>query len=125
MVKRRKSKVTPPPAGYPLDRSVRLVAGAWTAHIIWYLREGGRCFTELQHDVAGISPKVLTERLRRLERDGVIERNTKPTSPPTVWYSLTAGGQELSQALVRVADIARRLKPLRTGAPPVIMKPEA
>ena len=124
MVKRRKSTVPPPPSQYPLDECVRLISGAWTAHVIWYLREGGRCFTELHHDLSGVSAKVLTDRLRKLERGGVIERHSKPTSPSTIWYSLTPAGQELSQALANVAAIAQSLKPRQT-APPVIMKPEA
>ena len=87
-----------------------LLSGAWTAHVIWYLREGGRCFTELQNDMAGVSAKMLTARLRQLEQAGVIERTTKPTSPPTVWYALTPTGKELGQALTSVVDIAQRLK---------------
>lgn len=89
---------------------MRLLAGAWAAHVIWYLREGERCFTELQTDIAGVSAKMLANRLRRLEREGVIERLAKPTSPPTVWYSLTPVGQELCGALINVVDIAQRLK---------------
>ena len=89
---------------------MRVLAGAWTAHVIWYLREGERCFTELQIDIGGVSAKMLTNRLRRLEREGIIGRSTKPTSPPTVWYSLTPTGLELSRALVNVVDVAQRLK---------------
>lgn len=110
MVKRRKSKVPPPPSGCPLNQCMRLLAGAWTADVIWYLREGERCFTELQTDIRGVSAKMLTNRLRKLERDGVIERLTRRTSPPTVWYSLTPVGQELCGALVNVVDVAQRLK---------------
>lgn len=109
MVKRRKSKVPPPPSECPLNECMRLLGSAWTAHVIWYLREGERCFTELQTDIVGISARVLTNSLRKLERNGVIERFTKPTSPPTVWYALTPVGQELSGALVHVVDIAQRL----------------
>ena len=90
---------------------MRVLAGAWTARVIWYLREGERCFTELQIDIGGVSAKMLTNRLRKLEHEGIIERSTKPTSPPTVWYSLTPGGQELCAALVNVIDVAQRLKP--------------
>jgi len=110
MVKRRRSKVPPPPSDRPLHQCIRLLAGAWTADVIWYLREGRRCFTELQTDLKGISAKMLTSRLRKLERDGVIERFSRPTSPPTVWYVLTPVGQELCGALDRVVDIAQRLK---------------
>ena len=110
MVKRRKSKVPPPPSECPLSECMRLLAGTWTADVIWYLRDGGRCFTELSNDIAGVSAKMLADRLRKLERNGVIARHTKATSPPTVWYSLTPVGHELSGALVNVVDIAQRLK---------------
>ena len=109
MVKRRKSKVLPPPSARPLRECTRLLAGAWTADVIWYLREGERCFTELQNDLQGVSAKVLTSCLRRLEQDGVIQRLTRPTTPPTVWYLLTPVGHELSGALTNVVEIAQRL----------------
>jgi DNA-binding HxlR family transcriptional regulator len=89
---------------------MRVLAGAWTAHVIWYLREGERCFTELQLDVGTVSAKMLTNCLRKLERERIIARSTKPTSPPTVWYGLTPGGQELCSALVNVINVAQRLK---------------
>jgi DNA-binding HxlR family transcriptional regulator len=89
---------------------MRLLAGAWTADVIWYLREGKRCFTELQTDIAGVSAKMLTNRLRKLEGNGVIERFMMQTSPPTVWYVLTPVGQELCGVLVNVVDIGQRLR---------------
>jgi len=94
---------------------MRLIAGAWTAHVIWYLREGERCFTELQHDIPGISAKMLTARLRKLEKEGVLRRITRATSPPTVWYGLTETGTELCRALTNVIEIAQRLKPSAPG----------
>src|SRR4051812_20103115 len=60
MVKRRKSRVPPPPAECPLGDCMRVLAGAWTAHVIWYLRGGERCFTELQLDIGKVSAKILT-----------------------------------------------------------------
>jgi DNA-binding HxlR family transcriptional regulator len=78
--------------------------------VIWYLREGERCFTELRTDLSGVSAKMLTTRLRRLEQEGIVERRPKPTSPPTIWYALTPVGQELSGALTSVVEVAQRLK---------------
>jgi DNA-binding HxlR family transcriptional regulator len=89
---------------------MKLIGSAWTADVIWYLREGERCFTELQTDLNGVSAKVLTTRLRTLQREGVLERVTRSTSPPTVWYTLTPLGQELRRALVEVVEIAQRLR---------------
>ncbi|MBL8233648.1 MAG: helix-turn-helix transcriptional regulator [Bryobacterales bacterium] len=97
---------------------MKLLAGAWTAEVIWYLRGGERCFTELQTDLRGVSAKVLTGRLRKLENGGVIERLPKKTSPPTVWYTLTPVGQELFGALSTVIDIGQRLKASRTPRKP-------
>lgn len=111
MVKRRKSKVSPPPSECPLNACMRLLGSAWSAHVIWYLREGERCFSELQSDIAGISAKVLADSLKKLEHNGIIARSMKLTSPPTVWYALTPIGQELSGALVNVVHIAQKLHP--------------
>jgi DNA-binding HxlR family transcriptional regulator len=61
-------------------------------------------------DIGQISAKTLTNRLRKLESEGIIARSTKPTSPPTVWYGLTPVGRELRAALVNVIDVAQRLK---------------
>jgi DNA-binding HxlR family transcriptional regulator len=116
MVKRRKSKVAPPPSAGALRECTRLLAGAWTADVIWYLREGDRCFTELRSDLKGVSAKMLTSRLRRLESLGVIERHAKPTSPPTSWYVLTPAGHELCGALTNVVEIAQRLRQKQTSA---------
>ena len=77
MVKRSKSKVSPPPSEWPLNQCVRLIVGAWTADVIWYLREGKRCFTELQTDLKGVSAKMLTNRLRKLKRDGSGQRGLR------------------------------------------------
>lgn len=96
---------------------MRMLAGAWTGHVLWYLRKGERCFTELQIDIGKISAKILTNRLRKLEREGVIERSTKPTSPPTVWYSLTPVGEELCLALVNVIEVGQRLKRTQATGP--------
>ena len=109
MVKRRKTSVSPPPPGCPLKECVRLLAGAWTADVIWYLREGERCFTELRTDLKGVSAKMLTARLRRLEREGIVERRQKPTSPPTIWYALTPPGHDLAEVLTNVVAVAQRL----------------
>jgi DNA-binding HxlR family transcriptional regulator len=110
MVKKRRTTVAPPPNDCPLDQCIRLLAGAWTADVIWYLRDDRRCFTELQSDLRHVSAKMLTSRLRKLEKDGVVERFTMPTSPPTVWYALTPLGHELYQALAQIVDIGQRLK---------------
>jgi DNA-binding HxlR family transcriptional regulator len=110
VVKRRKTRVSPPPSGCPLKECVRLLGGAWTADVIWYLGEGERCFSELRTDLKGVSAKMLTTRLRTLEREGIVERHRKPTSPPTIWYALTPVGHDLCVALANIVGVAQRLK---------------
>ena len=94
---------------------MKLIGAAWTAEIIWYLREGERCFTELQTDLRGVSAKVLASRLRALTGEGIIQRSTQATSPPTVWYGLTPLGQELCAALVNLVEAGQRLRRARSA----------
>jgi DNA-binding HxlR family transcriptional regulator len=115
MVPRRKSKAPPPPPDCPLKRCMGYISGAWTPNIIWYLGAGPRRFTELKHDLAGVSAKMLTQRLRQLVTLGIVERTERPTSPPTVEYALTTLGQELKPAIDAIVSVGHRLKAVQTG----------
>ena len=112
MVPRRKNIVEPPEC--PLTACLRIVGGAWTPNIVWYLKEQPRRFTELKSDLSGVSAKTLTERLRRLERDGVVYRKVIPSSPPTVEYGLSSLGKKLVPAVEAIAQVGRELKRLRS-----------
>jgi DNA-binding HxlR family transcriptional regulator len=79
------------PTRLALDR----IADKWTILIVGQLANGTRRFGELRRDIDGISPKVLTQKLRELERDGVITRKIYASIPPKVEYSLTVLGQTL------------------------------
>jgi len=113
LIPRRKNKVTPPPEPCPLTECLKIIGGAWTPNIIWYLSAQPRRFSELKDDLDGISPKVLTSRLKKLEADGIVHRKVMPTSPPTVEYSLTELGGELKPAIEAIADVGHRLKELK------------
>jgi len=89
------------------------IGGAWTPNILWYLIAGPRRFSELKADIPGISPKMLTARLRELETIGIVERAVMPTSPPSVEYALTDLGQELVPAIQAIVDVGHKLKRLR------------
>jgi len=108
-VRRRKSKVEPPP-GCPLTACMQFLKGAWTPNVIWYLRGGPRRFSELLADIPGVSTKVFSARLKRLERDGILTRHVMPTSPPTVEYSLTDLGHEFTPILETIAQVGHKLK---------------
>ena len=114
MIPRRKSRVAAPEC--PLSPCLRIVGGAWTPNVIWYLKEQPRRFTELKADLVGVSAKTLTQRLRRLERDGVVYRKVIPSSPPTVEYGLSPLGRKLVPAVEAIAAVGLELKRLRVRA---------
>ncbi len=110
MLPRRKNKVSLPPEECPLHLCLGIIGGRWAPAIIWYLSRGPRRFSELKDDVQGVSAKVLTTRLKKLEADGVINRNVIPTSPPSVEYNLTELGLELKPAIEAIVAVGRKLK---------------
>jgi DNA-binding HxlR family transcriptional regulator len=71
------------------------VGDKWTAKILVCLRDAPRRFSELQVPLAPVTPKVLTESLRAMERDGLLTRTAYPGIPPRVEYALTALGRSL------------------------------
>ena len=75
--------------------SAEIVGAKWTALLIYDLARGTRRFRELEHSLAGISSRTLAERLRALEREGVVRRHSYPESPPRVEYELTDKGRAL------------------------------
>ena len=86
--------------------------GQWKTHVIHALGTHGACrFGVLRRHVAGISPKVLTQRLRELEADGLAWREVVPTIPPEVTYGLTPLGQEVHGVLRGFDPLAARLAP--------------
>ena len=67
--------------------------------ILWASTSGARRFNEFRQAVDGVSPRTLTERLRDLERAGVLERRVVPASPPYSEYRLTARGEQLARVV--------------------------
>ena len=112
MIRHRANKSGPAPVGCPLEASLKLLAGAWTPKILWYLQSEPRRFGDLKRDLGEISAKVLTTRLRELEKRGVITREVKHTSPPTVEYALTPLGQNLNPILEAIADVGTEINKL-------------
>lgn len=107
----RKNKAVIPPA-CPIDEGVRLLGGAWAPHVIWYLSQQPRRFSELRRDIPGISARVLSARLRELQDRGVITRTPLSTSPPSAEYALTELGRELLPALTALVGVALKLQPV-------------
>jgi DNA-binding HxlR family transcriptional regulator len=80
-----------------------IIGAKWTALLVHDLSEGPRRFSELEHSCAGISPRTLSERLRALEDEEIVERRSYAESPPRVEYELTAKGE----ALLPIIDAMR------------------
>lgn len=106
------AKQLPLPADCPLEDVLSLLAGAWTTQILWFLRAGPRRYGDLRRDLGRVTTKVLTQRLRVMERHGMIDRNVLPGKPPQVEYSLTALGREFGPLLDSMEQVARRLRRL-------------
>lgn len=79
----------------PVCRTAEIVCGKWTLLVIRDLAEGRSRFCELERSLQGISPRTLSLRLRALEEEGVVERQTYPEVPPRVEYALTDKGRAL------------------------------
>ncbi|TMM07258.1 MAG: helix-turn-helix transcriptional regulator [Actinobacteria bacterium] len=79
----------------PVCRTAEIVCGKWTLLVIRDLAEGRSRFCELERSLQGISPRTLSLRLRALEEEGVVERQTFPEVPPRVEYALTSKGRAL------------------------------
>jgi len=112
-LKVRKSAAPPPPPGCPMQSCMKLLSGAWTPEVVWKLSGGPRRFGELRRDIARISPKMLTARLRGLEERGVVVRHVIPSSPPSVEYSLSELGHELLPVINAIVKVGTRLTEAR------------
>ncbi len=102
----------------PVEAMFRVLMGPWTMYVLWTLRRDGPLrFGVLRRRLDGVSSKVLTERLRLLEGEGLIYRQHKPTIPPEVTYGLTQNGNELGDALDALEVVARRWDSRSATAP--------
>jgi len=88
----------------PVQATINVLSGKWKVQAVWRLSFGPLRFAELRNLLSGVSEKVLTAQLRELARDGVINRNAVPTSPPKVTYSLSPAGQTLIPLLEGLCD---------------------
>ena len=79
----------------PVCRTAEIVCGKWTLLVIRDLAAGRSRFCELERSLQGISPRTLSLRLRALEEEGIVARQTYPEVPPRVEYALTEKGRAL------------------------------
>lgn len=90
----------------PSRQVLDLIADKWAAIIIYRLSKGTKRYNELQKEIGGISQKMLTQTLRNLERDGIVNRMVYPVIPPMVEYSLMPLGETLIEPLSQLCKWA-------------------
>jgi len=96
-------------ASSPMHTLLSTLAGPWTLFLTWtLLKDGALRFGELRRRITGISSKVLTERLRLLEREGFVTRRYEPSVPPQVTYEPTDRLRELTVVLHSLNELAQR-----------------
>ena len=72
-----------------IERGMRIIGGKWTGSILWHLKDGPVRFNDLARMVGGASKKMITERLRQLEAQGLVTRQVMDTAPVSVHYEIT------------------------------------
>ena len=83
----------------PLRQLITIVGDKWTLPVLYILKQGTKRYSELQRAIPGISKKMLTQTLRRLESDKILNRKVYPVVPPKTEYRLTDFGLELIEPL--------------------------
>jgi DNA-binding HxlR family transcriptional regulator len=87
-------------------RAADLLERRWQISIIYAAMNGAERFNEFSQAIEGISPRMLTERLRDLEDAGLLERRVLPTRPPSVEYRITARGRRLEPLIIAMREYA-------------------
>ncbi|QLB18146.1 winged helix-turn-helix transcriptional regulator [Mannheimia granulomatis] len=91
-------------AACPSRQILQHLTSRWGALVIIALRSGTKRFSELRKTIDGVSERMLTETLHRLEEDGMLTRKSYNTVPPHVEYSLTSFGEEASSRMFALVD---------------------
>jgi len=76
-----------------IEKGMRIIGGKWTGSILWHLKDGPVRFNDLARMVGGASKKMITERLRQLETQGLVRREVMDTAPVSVHYEITEFGR--------------------------------
>lgn len=92
----------------PIERGMRVLGGKWTGSVLWHLKDGPVRFNELSRQLGGASKKMVDQRLKELEAQGLIRRLVLSTRPIAVAYEITAIGSSALDVLERLRDWTER-----------------
>lgn len=95
----------------PIETTFRIIGKKWTVLIIREILRGHKQFNRFMGNIVGITPKVLTERLRELERLGIIKREIISGYPIRVEYSLTEIGRGFEPVMLSAASFSMKYMP--------------
>ncbi len=96
------------PDACPVLRTADIISGKWTLLILRDLSNGVNRFSALERSLAGISPKTLSERLKSLEKSGIVTRKSFAEVPPRVEYTLTVMGLDLIPLIDHMRDYGNK-----------------
>lgn len=100
----------------PVEVTIGLLSSKWKVLIIRELLTGTKRFSDMKRVLPGVTQKMLTQSLRGLEEDGLIERKVYPVVPPKVEYRLSDLGWSLSPVIDTMREFGARYQKLGTGA---------
>jgi DNA-binding HxlR family transcriptional regulator len=92
----------------PVRIAVDVIGGKWKPVILYYLGDGPKRFSELRRLIPAATQKMLTQQLRELEKDGIIDRKVFPVVPPKVEYALSTYGRTLEPLLEAMCAWGRK-----------------
>src|SRR3954447_23359045 len=89
-------------------KAVELIGRRWTGAIIRAMRSGCVRFSDISHAIPGLSDRLLSERLKELESEGIVERTVYPEIPVRIEYRLTEKGRDLDEVMQAIGDWSGR-----------------
>lgn len=100
------------------SHAMEIIGRRWTGAIIRSMLAGASRYSEIVAAVPGLSDRLLSERLKELESEGIVERTVTPSTPVRIDYTLTEKGSALASVVREVADWAERWGEPVAGDPP-------
>lgn len=90
----------------PIERGMRIIGGKWKGSILWHLRDGPMRFNALARQLGGASKKMVDQRLKEMEQQGLVTRKVLSTRPIAVAYDITEFGRSSLAVLEQLKDWA-------------------
>jgi len=99
-------------------RAIELIGRRWTGAILRAMLSGQARFSDIAAAVPGLSDRLLSERLKELEAEGIVTRTVVPSTPVRIDYALSAKGQALNEVIAAVSNWAEEWQPAEAGTIP-------